>query len=1614
MHTFKLYSCGLFMVLSFLSGWSQQIQISDENFVMAVQPQEPFKRAVDIDAAPLEKKITSITYYDGLGRPKQQIAVGASPAFSSKINTVPIDWEVGQGSTPNFIQNGGTSENNREMGISPTGQQSILWKCGNDAANDADGGWNTKYFQIDNRLGYRYSVWVKRTGSQNGSTYHGTQNVNTLDGVQDNNPYFFYGDLPQLDTWYLIVGIIHPYNYTGPDQGISGVYDINGNRVLDGKEFKWRNDVHTSRFRSYLFYSTDTNVRQYFWNPMIQKLDGTEQGVTDVSVFNTTNELTMDWSQGNGGTPFFNQNGGTSENRRLYGNNPHGEFTVLWRCGNDAGRDADGGWNTDYFTVDKTLEYRYSVWVKRTGSQDGLTYHGTNNVENLNGVAQSNPYFWSGDLPKLNTWYQMRGVIHPYGYTGGDKGISGVYDIDGNKVSDGNEFRWSNTTTTARFRSYLYYSIDTNVRQYFWNPVVRKLGGDVNPAAGSIQEETIIPEDIVTHLEYDEFGRQAKEYLPFSASGNNGSYRNVNTRAHINGYYQNKYPDDFPGITDLNQINAYSQSVYEASPLNRVKEQGAPGAAWKVDTNSDTDHTIKFDWNTNAIADKVVYFEVAFENGNTEKPKLTKRTDDYAAGQLYVTITKDENWQPGQTYSNDHTTKEYKDKLGRVILKRTFNNNIAHDTYYVYDDFGNLTYELSPKVDISDGVSQSELDELSIQYRYDYRNRPYAKKIPGKEWEYVVYNKLDWPIMTQDANLRANNEWLFTKYDAFGRVAYTGKITDNRDHKIMQDEVNALTTPLWVERGSAVMIGGATMYYNNGGYPNTQNAEVLTVNYYDDYDFLGTTPVQQLANPGTVYSEPVSNSTKSLATGTKVKVLGTSYWITTVSYHDKKARPICVATTNEYLNTSDIVETKFDFVGKVEETTTRHKKGNNAVIVTIDRFEYDHIGRLTKQTQTIGNQEETIVENTYDALGQLESKAVGGGLQNVDYSYNVRGWLKGINDVNNMGNDLFAFGLSYNNPTENLGADPLYNNNISETIWKTANDLTKRAYGFNYDAMNRLIKAKSSDGRYDLTSVSYDRNGNILALQRKGTIVLSPDISRVNDFGIMDNLGYTYDVGNKLMRVADTGNKTYGFKDGTNTNDDFEYDDNGNMIIDRNKGITGMTYNHLNMPVEVTFNNSSSKKISYVYDAYGVKLKKQVTNGTSVTMTEYANNYIYENNELSFFDHKEGYVEPESDGTYTYIYEYRDHLGSVRLRYADNDKDGKIDVVRNGVDIDGDNDYTNEIREEKNYYPFGLVQKGYNYTIRGRKHNFGFNGKEEQNSLDFGMLDFGARNYDPALGRWMNIDPLAEFMPSFSPFSYAFDNPVLYIDIDGMLPMGPGDRVAAAKSINSSDTRTYKMVGGTAAYNDNYVDCSEFAREVALADGYDPGRDSRTQAKYYQNSGQWITNVSEVKAGDFVYWRKPGTTRISHTGVVARVNDDGTLHIIQSTYNKGGISINDKYNTSTDGALWKGGKFEREFVGAGRPAGEGFIGPLAQSQFESTIQSFSLIIPEGEYIKYFKESSAYLNRETATSVSTITPNDITPSPTPGPVPGGGTIPVPAPAPAPAPLPIIPPPTPILD
>jgi RHS repeat-associated protein len=227
------------------------------------------------------------------------------------------------------------------------------------------------------------------------------------------------------------------------------------------------------------------------------------------------------------------------------------------------------------------------------------------------------------------------------------------------------------------------------------------------------------------------------------------------------------------------------------------------------------------------------------------------------------------------------------------------------------------------------------------------------------------------------------------------------------------------------------------------------------------------------------------------------------------------------------------------------------------------------------------------------------------------------------------------------------------------------------------------------------------------------------------------------------------------------------------MTADRNKGITSIRYNHLNLPTRVTFNTGS--RIDYTYDATGVKQSKQVTASGVSSFTFYAGNFIYEQNttgqKLAFFSHPEGYVE-KNGNVFNYIYQYKDHLGNVRLSYKS--------ISTTGVNL--------QIVEEINYYPFGMTHKGYGAANSSMASSaalkFGFGGKELQDELGLEWYDITARNYDAALGRWMNIDPYAHNYMKLSPYNYTSNNPVFFIDQAGKFIV-PGQTAQEYKRLNS-------------------------------------------------------------------------------------------------------------------------------------------------------------------------------------------------------------------------------------
>ncbi|WP_340067364.1 RHS repeat-associated core domain-containing protein, partial [Ascidiimonas aurantiaca] len=128
----------------------------------------------------------------------------------------------------------------------------------------------------------------------------------------------------------------------------------------------------------------------------------------------------------------------------------------------------------------------------------------------------------------------------------------------------------------------------------------------------------------------------------------------------------------------------------------------------------------------------------------------------------------------------------------------------------------------------------------------------------------------------------------------------------------------------------------------------------------------------------------------------------------------------------------------------------------------------------------------------------------------------------------------------------------------------------------------------------------------------------------------------------------------------------------------------------------------------------------------------------------------------DGGGQFRYVYQYRDHLGNVRLSYQDSNNDGTIDP-------------STEILSEKNYYPFGLKHQGYNSNISGGENNYmTFQGKEHQRELGLETYDFGFRAFDPAIARWTVVDPLAERRYELTPYNFVQNSPMFRIDPDGL------------------------------------------------------------------------------------------------------------------------------------------------------------------------------------------------------------------------------------------------------
>ncbi|MGY3214563.1 DUF6443 domain-containing protein [Mucilaginibacter sp. HD30] len=876
--------------------------------------------------------------------------------------------------------------------------------------------------------------------------------------------------------------------------------------------------------------------------------------------------------------------------------------------------------------------------------------------------------------------------------------------------------------------------------------------------------------DIVQPFEYDENGREVKKYLPYVLTTNNG---NGSYRPSAITEQSSFYAAPPVGIAPIPGF-AFSKTVFEISPLNRILEQGAPGGTWQpsasrtnsagrtVVVNYSANNSI--DWGTdNTISRKVVLYN-ATVNANFSRTLATYGT--YGDYQLSVSVTKDENWTPDLGRAG--TTEEYKDKDGRVVLKRAYltvdGQLVKQSTYYVYDDYGNLVFVLPPKANPDNGLTttsnQTVLDNLCYQYQYDEYNRLINKRVPGNGWEETIYNKLDQVVFTQDAVQRANQERSFIKYDALGRVIMTGiEIGHNQTRAFIQNIVNG-ASDLWETRTSA--LGHWNSYTAKAQPGNTPNMKALVVNYYDNLNGIIGIPA---------YSAPagISTATTGLQTATVTAIVkdDNTYiypaydqnytsipvlWKTL--YYDQKSRNVATYAQHyqggsQNLNKFDLVKADYnDFTSEVKKVAREHYNGSTSTpLHTIgNRYVYDHMGRKKETWLALANNTTTLPGSyplmlnqvVYNELGQRQARrqhSTDNGssfLQSTSYTYNERGWLSKLNSA------LFEEQLQYNDLSAVAGITPTpqFSGNIASQSWGTQAAPNAKSYVYTYDLLNRLTSGYStSNFNNNERAISYDMTGNITALKR--------DINNV----LADNLTYSYASGgnetNQLQSVTDASGDTNpkGYKSGTYA---YNYDANGNVLSDASKTLT-IAYNVFNLPRTNTL-TSPSATIKYTYDGAGNKLRRSVVNGTTVN-TDYIVGIQYTGNTVDFIQIEDGRILTPAT-TANYEYTLKDHLGNTRVTFASSS---------------GGNTAT----QVDDYMPFGLDLA---VVANSPKNQYLYNGKEWQDGIS--LYDYGARFYDPVIGRWTSVDPSAEEgdQESLTPYQYGLNNPIRYDDPDGRCP----------------------------------------------------------------------------------------------------------------------------------------------------------------------------------------------------------------------------------------------------
>lgn len=681
--------------------------------------------------------------------------------------------------------------------------------------------------------------------------------------------------------------------------------------------------------------------------------------------------------------------------------------------------------------------------------------------------------------------------------------------------------------------------------------------------------------DIVQFSEYDAFGREPKNFLPYSTfnASESGKFKSSPDKEQ-ESYYDAVY----------NETSPFSQVSFEDNPLSRVQNIKSPGKSWAEGLGNSAVYEL------NGEGDDVKVLSIDYYSGAV--PRSDRR---YAVNTLYKTIQTNENGKLIITYTN---------MAGQLILRKVQLDNEPEGpyqgwicTYNVYDDFGLLRYVLQPEAvkylsdhewtfHSEDGLKV--LDQLCFRYEYDAKGRNVLKKAPGAEPLNMLYDDRDRLVFMQDGNQAHKSipEWTVNLYDDLDRLtistlyntsatidqikeqianaAITSTVTTSADGGPVNDLIlnnrNA-SISIYAARNSISFVDddgdnfssvidddftadidenavappltiSTTLYRNPLSNTELNDPSVCTVlkyEFYDNYQFEGVKSFEngfknkEAYNPGeypAVLQIATSQRVISFSTGSMVRVLGTTTFLKSTRYYDEKGNTIQVIEDN-ILAGKDITTMQYHFDGREMSVESRHSTNNTGYsdfrILTKNIF--DKIGRIVSiQKRYGGNEFKTITIYTYDDMGRLKTKR-------LDPGYTPPGTTK---------QEMESLTYSYNIHNQITGINKDYALNLNnENKWQHFFGLY-----LGYDNQDHLFRTKQLDGhvtgtlwatqgeyvqrKYDF---QYDNAGRLINAFFKERADASKewDNSKM-DFSVSSSYGkITYDLNGNLLNMQQRG-----------------------------------------------------------------------------------------------------------------------------------------------------------------------------------------------------------------------------------------------------------------------------------------------------------------------------------------------------------------------------------------------------------------------------------------------------------------------------------------------------------